>query len=180
MIVFCLLTKKHPRKHSKDILELELPVCAECRDTMRFNEYHCFICGVCVWRYDHHCPWINNCVSALNIGKFLLFLCLLILACTEVIFMALCLKTSAFEAIVPTTLIPLDENILDIIILVNAIFSTLLAALTCLLLFNLLGDQLVNISSNSTSYERAKNLKKDSLLTQGRHSLNDTESEFEP
>ena len=89
--------------------------------------------------------------------------------------MALSLKTSAFDAITPTTLIPLDGDILDIIILVNAIFSTLLAVITCILLANLLGDQLVNIFSNSTSYERAKNLKKDSLLTsQDRHSLNDT------
>ncbi|MCB0369746.1 MAG: hypothetical protein KDD45_09985 [Bdellovibrionales bacterium] len=58
---------------------------------MRSNEYHCFICGVCIWRYDHHCPLINNCVSALNIGKFTTLLILLILACAEVIFMALSL-----------------------------------------------------------------------------------------
>lgn len=119
-------------------------------------------------------------MSALNIGKFILFLCLLILTCSEVIFIALSLQTGAFIAIKPTSLIPIPIEIIEDVILANAIFSSVLSGLVCLMVFNLLGDQLVNLSSNSTSYERAKNLKKDSLLTsRDRHSLNETESEFE-
>jgi hypothetical protein len=42
----------------------------------------------------------------------------------------------------------------------------LLAALFCTMLVSLLGDQLKNLFSNSTSYERAKSLRKSTLLEQ--------------
>ena len=66
--------------------------------------------------------------------------------------MALSLQTAAFIAIKPTSLIPIPEEIIDDVVLGNAIFSTVLSALVCLLVFNLLGDQLVNLASNTTSY----------------------------
>jgi hypothetical protein len=34
---------------------------------------HCVICNKCVVRWDHHCPWINGCVGAHNMVKFLRF-----------------------------------------------------------------------------------------------------------
>jgi hypothetical protein len=37
---------------------------------------HCRSCDRCVARFDHHCPWINTCVGAANIGHFISFLCL--------------------------------------------------------------------------------------------------------
>ena len=44
------------------------------------------------------------------------------------------------------------------------IASSLLAGVFCFLLVSLLGDQLKNLCSNSTSYERAKNLSRSTLL----------------
>lgn len=55
---------------------------------------------------------------------------------------------------------------------INAGVSVPLSVITCLGLFNLLGDQCKNLGSNMTSYERAKNLKKDSLLSSVDRSLN--------
>ncbi|VWU52151.1 palmitoyltransferase, putative, partial [Hepatocystis sp. ex Piliocolobus tephrosceles] len=35
---------------------------------------HCRLCKRCVRTYDHHCPWINNCVAENNRSLFLLYL----------------------------------------------------------------------------------------------------------
>jgi len=31
---------------------------------------HCSICERCIERYDHHCPWINNCIGIKNHNIF--------------------------------------------------------------------------------------------------------------
>ncbi|CUE60000.1 zinc finger protein, putative [Bodo saltans] len=40
---------------------------------------HCFMCGRCVQKLDHHCPWINNCVGHANQRYFILFLTYLLI-----------------------------------------------------------------------------------------------------
>jgi len=38
------------------------------------TSFHCTICNKCVEYYDHHCPFINNCLGAKNHKYFLVFI----------------------------------------------------------------------------------------------------------
>ena len=49
-------------------------LCPECEILRTSRSRHCTICGYCVERFDHHCPWINNCVGVNNHTSFYIFI----------------------------------------------------------------------------------------------------------
>ena len=49
-------------------------LCADCEVVRTDRSRHCSICNRCIERFDHHCPWINNCVGLDNHGVFMSFL----------------------------------------------------------------------------------------------------------
>lgn len=49
-------------------------MCPECEVLRTPRSKHCAICNRCVERFDHHCPWINNCVGVNNHNSFLVFI----------------------------------------------------------------------------------------------------------
>lgn len=56
---------KDPDMEFMDLLEQFEPncLCPECEVIRTPRSRHCNICKRCVDRFDHHCPWINNCVG---------------------------------------------------------------------------------------------------------------------
>lgn len=49
-------------------------LCPECNVIRSGRSRHCIICQRCIDRYDHHCPWINNCVGIKNHNLFMVYL----------------------------------------------------------------------------------------------------------
>lgn len=49
-------------------------VCPDCMSLRPPRARHCQSCSRCVRKFDHHCPWLSNCIGAGNHGWFYLFL----------------------------------------------------------------------------------------------------------
>jgi hypothetical protein len=53
--------------------KVRLTRCRKCLVVRVPGAHHCTRCKGCVLKFDHHCPWINNCIGMFNRKHFLLF-----------------------------------------------------------------------------------------------------------
>ncbi|XP_037888491.1 palmitoyltransferase ZDHHC15 isoform X5 [Glossina fuscipes] len=58
--------------------------CDKCKIIKPDRSHHCSVCGTCILKMDHHCPWVNNCVNFTNYKFFVLFLGYALLYCLYV------------------------------------------------------------------------------------------------
>ncbi|XP_046402608.1 palmitoyltransferase ZDHHC15B-like isoform X2 [Ischnura elegans] len=63
--------------------------CDKCWHVKPDRAHHCSVCGECVLKMDHHCPWVNNCVAYTNYKFFVLFLAYALLYCLYIAFTTL-------------------------------------------------------------------------------------------
>ncbi|CAD8186278.1 unnamed protein product [Paramecium octaurelia] len=122
-------------------------ICPICNVVKLPRSKHCDICQRCVLVYDHHCPWINNCVGAQNHLIFISFLISLLASLIYALFKTIsqCLVGNQNELEI------FDEPlifwaVLSINILIEIIFAS---GITLLLL-----TQIQNIFLGQTTFER--------------------------
>lgn len=69
--------------------------CPTCKIYRNSRAKHCRFCDNCVMQFDHHCPWLGNCVGVRNYRYFLTFVVSTVIACLYVI--ALCIADITIE-----------------------------------------------------------------------------------
>lgn len=123
-------------------------ICTKCDRWKPPRAHHCRTCRKCVFRMDHHCVWINNCVASHNQKYFILFnlytllISLFTLTC-QIYAFTNWPKNNFHRTILQTILI----KIFGIITILLSVFFSLFTGF-------FLYDQLASIVFNSTSVEQ--------------------------
>ena len=119
---------------------------------------HCAICKTCVDRFDHHCPWINNCVGIGNHNSFLVFI-------VTLLFTLLTIISSSIFMIFNECHPNVDDNVCEMMFLCHGCkniylrYIMLLVSLVVCLFFGIPAVLLCvihckNYAANKTTYER--------------------------
>ncbi|XP_055964794.1 palmitoyltransferase ZDHHC12 [Sorex fumeus] len=102
---------------------------------------HCRECGRCVRRFDHHCPWLENCVGERNHPLFVAYLALQLL----VLLWGVYLAWSGLHFFQPWGQWLRASGLLLATFLLLSLFSAVAALL--------LGSHLYLVASNTTTWE---------------------------
>nr|XP_031306482.1 probable palmitoyltransferase ZDHHC12 isoform X2 [Camelus dromedarius] len=115
--------------------------CRFCMVLQPLRARHCRECRRCVRRYDHHCPWMENCVGERNHPLFVAYLALQLV----VLLWGLYLAWSGLHFFQPWGLWLRSSGLLFATFLLLSLFS-LVAGL-------LLASHLYLVASNTTTWE---------------------------
>ena len=72
-----IFTKKKSFKKQSSLINLfesHKNICIKCRTQKDDKTVHCIVCNGCVKDFDHHCSWLNICISKQNLAWFQAFL----------------------------------------------------------------------------------------------------------
>ncbi|CBZ27298.1 conserved hypothetical protein [Leishmania mexicana MHOM/GT/2001/U1103] len=121
-----------------EVFELDragrLRYCSFCKQFKPDQAHHCHTCHCCVYRMDHHCPWINNCVGRGNSKFFLLFVGYIPVGAFHIVFTSLFSCVFHFPKFFDKAL--QDDNVLQsMVIILSIIFSSVMGI--CFLVFAL-------------------------------------------
>eukprot|EP00928_Gymnodinium_smaydae_P067451 TRINITY_DN50422_c0_g1_i1.p1 TRINITY_DN50422_c0_g1~~TRINITY_DN50422_c0_g1_i1.p1 ORF type:complete len:375 (-),score=72.16 TRINITY_DN50422_c0_g1_i1:49-1089(-) len=110
--------------------------------------HHCLVCGRCVFRMDHHCSWINNCVGLGNQKQFVLFLAYTVVASAITsALLACCVVRGLWRGLDPGP---------GRLMLGSLAFGAVACAVAVVFASEFLKEQFVGIRTNSTVVESYK------------------------
>ncbi|EEA04993.1 DHHC zinc finger domain-containing protein [Cryptosporidium muris RN66] len=110
--------------------------------------HHCSTCKTCIFKMDHHCIWINNCIGFSNQKLFILFLIYILICC---IISLLSVFLLLYTLSITSSTFDLRDwtYINNIFILFNIIYSVIFGTAA----FVFLLDQFEAIKSNTSLVE---------------------------
>ncbi|XP_077002757.1 palmitoyltransferase ZDHHC12 isoform X2 [Tamandua tetradactyla] len=132
-----------PKEEQTAMVPQAIPLrrCRYCLVLQPLRARHCRECRRCVCRYDHHCPWMENCVGERNHPLFVAYLALQLV----VLLWGLNLAWSGLRFFQPWGLWLQSSGLLFATFLLLSLFS-LVAGL-------LLASHLYLVASNTTTWE---------------------------
>lgn len=123
--------------------------CVTCHIYRPPRTVHCSSCGGCILRYDHHCPYISNCIGSNNYRRFTSF----VVTCSIYLLLLTVFGVYRFVGFFPHIGSSLDGNPAEIIC---AILSIAFNLLGLWLMSGLCFFHVLLITKGESTYDRIK------------------------